>query len=104
MSEPQRLIEAVERGDATEFQFLTWRPGLTGTVAESKRMIRAYNGDLNAAKALHEALLPGWQYHLSDGSASVEGTAWETYAQSETTARAWLLAILRAVEAKGGVA
>ena len=100
MSDLQRLIAAVESGTLA-------KPGiehcLSAMPQKTWQTIKdAYNGSLDAAKALHEALLPGWQYHLSEGVASVEGTAWQLYAQSTTTARAWLLAILRAVEAKGG--
>ncbi|MES2753795.1 MAG: hypothetical protein V4659_03945 [Pseudomonadota bacterium] len=116
MSDPARktaeldaLIEAVEAGDATEFQFFTWRPGLTGTKKESRTMMKAYNGSLDAAKALHDALLPGWKWGAHEpklGVFRVYVSPWSPLrpvpetAEAATTARAWLLAILRAYRAK----
>ena len=64
----------------------------------------AYLGDLNAAKALHEALLPGWQW----GRTPV-GVMWVSapgsptaYGDDANHARAWLLAILRAYRGMQG--
>jgi hypothetical protein len=80
----------------------------------------AYRGDLNAAMALHKALLPGffvtltrlckewdgdtitlepddWRAEVYDGTRNETGI-YET-ADSADPARAWLLAILRALEA-----
>lgn len=105
-----KLIEAVEAGNATEFQFHTWRPGLTGTIKESKAMLRAYNGSLDAALALHEALLPRWKYSLSNdlmqhGGPCEPAAVWDGMGNYSggfadeaviQPARAWLLAILRA--------
>lgn len=100
-----RLADAVEAGTATDFQFYTFRDGLSGTVAETKTMIRAYNGSLDAAKALHEAVLHErtfveihWSKRYDDESrvslnCGVDG--W--FAASSTPARAWLLAIIRAL-------
>ena len=66
----------------------------------------AYLGDLNAAKALHEALLPGWMpviQMLTDGNWLVE--MWppdngpcEISVENADPARAWLIAILKAVQ------
>ena len=61
-------------------------------------------GSLNDAMALHEALLPGWEYLLSASNAKVfpyNGTAGAAvkYGMADNPARAWLLAILRAKEA-----
>ena len=61
----------------------------------------AFRGSLDAAKALHEAVLPGW-------GAAMEAHGWaivrhptkrffDCQATSETPARAWLLAILEAL-------
>jgi len=108
MSALTRLAEKVEAGTAADFQFYTFRDGMSGTVAETKTMIRAYNGSLDAAKALHEAVLPAmiWNMgHLSipnlryvctvaDGHFA-DSTSWRGYAM--TPARAWLLAIIRAL-------
>lgn len=99
-----RLADAVEAGTATDFQFYAFRDGLSGTVAETKTMIRAYNGSLDAAKALHEAVLPGWDiqivtYEDDNFEASVsKPLEVKTYdGVSPCMARAWLLAIIRAL-------
>lgn len=71
---------------------------------------RAFQGSLDAAKALHEALLPGWHWSVSgdyaavmdhDGSDDFLGLK-HFPASSPQPARAWLLAILRALAAEGG--
>jgi len=107
----EALIEAVEAGTATEFQFHTWRPGLSGTIKESKAMLRAYNGSLDAAAALHDALLPGWDWEICNDTADKMAAVWPIkqpknvfdgdpgYGHWPTPARAWLLAILRALAA-----
>ncbi|WP_226552962.1 hypothetical protein [Celeribacter naphthalenivorans] len=67
----------------------------------------AYNGSLDAAKALHEAVLPGWAWSiktLATGAVQV----WTDYAYGlrqqgfigttkDNASRAWLLAILKAL-------
>lgn len=100
----RRLIEAVEKG-AT--------PGVGWTVpvfgeagfAERQDCRKAFRGDLNAAVALHKALLPGWVWTMhGNGQAVVwpPGTADVQNAGCIETdiegkpARALLLAILRA--------
>ncbi len=111
MTDLDRLIAVVEAGALTEPE----APALTlevsrllesalGDLWESQwdNVVMAHDGSLDAALALKEALLPGWQYHLSDGTATVEGSAWQFYQQSTSTARAWLLAILRARAAQRG--
>lgn len=103
MSDLRKLIEAVEDS--------WWYGDTTDILGFNNHMqaYRAFNGDLNAAAALHEALLPGW-IGLTDttGFARVwrdEHEVTDTYDAliPEQPARAWLLAILRAVEAKVGV-
>lgn len=97
-----RLADAVEAGTATDFKFYTFRDGLSGTVAETKTMIRAYNGSLDAAKALHEAVLPEWRARVDVGRRfrtwliSPNNVKIDVYS-SHSPARAWLLAILRAL-------
>ena len=98
------LIEAVEAGDDAEVGSLLRVIGKADiiTLDQFGWASRAYHGDLSAAMALHEALLPGWFYCLMDGVAEVRGDMeyGEQYiGKSITTARAWLLAILRAKEA-----
>ena len=63
----------------------------------------AYNGSLDAAKALHDAVLPEWGWLLgSENEASVfygeNGKRFD--ATSDNPARAWLLAILEALIAQ----
>ena len=64
---------------------------------------RAYDGSLDAAKLLHEAVLPGWFGGVSE---NIHGHGWYGWVQtnerhmdarSDNPARAWLLAILRAL-------
>ena len=63
----------------------------------------AYRGSLDAAKALHEAVLPGWVGSFaSDGFARVAKggrvlTLMECARIEGQPARAWLIAILRAL-------
>ena len=67
----------------------------------------AFSGSLDAAKALHEAVLPGWEWRLRDNRAWVwtgvlvyGGEEVETAEFCGLPARAWLLAILDALIAK----
>lgn len=53
-----RLIEAVEEGSATTMKFDDALDGHSPAMAEM-----AYLGSIDAAVALHEALLPGWGWH-----------------------------------------
>lgn len=91
-----KLIEAVEAG---------WAPDvLEHSDAMSAKHIRhvmdAYHGSLDAAFALHQALLPGWRARLDIGRRrrcwmiSPDNQKLDAYGL--TPARAWLLAILRA--------
>ena len=73
-------------------------------------VLGAYCGSLDAAKAMHDAMLPGWDLLITtyeDGLFEVsvsEPLVVKTYdGLSEIISRAWLLAIIRAVMAKGGV-
>ena len=64
----------------------------------------AYHGSLDAAKALHEAVLPGWDWRArSDGRWWVWRTASDLQVaeDDENPARAWLLAVIRALIAEG---
>lgn len=98
MVDLRKLIEAVEAGrDDSE----KWHPAL-GEHGYTAMM--AFHGDLNAAKALHDALMPGWGYLISAHDAEIwrEGEYPNTIAAQvkDNPARAWLLAILRATEAE----
>lgn len=68
----------------------------------------ASQGSLDAAKRLHDALLPEWHWNLVLESATLwpkfpgdPGDYVEADIIEGNPARAWLLAILRAVKAKG---
>jgi hypothetical protein len=78
--------------------------------------MRAYNGSLDAAKALHEAVLPGWDVSLNtswgkilNSSVSRHGSG-SFYAKHDPMgkdlvfplSRVWLLAILEALIAEAG--
>lgn len=93
------LIEKVQSGTALLADFFVLDE-IAGTLDETGvTACNAHKGFLDAAKALHEALLPNryWQVSEWDGAwtATILGTI-----VSETSefnpARAWLLAILRA--------
>lgn len=67
---------------------------------------KAFSGSLDAAKALHEALLPGWGFRVAaddccEGCVTamdISGASHSVaYAQDANIARAWLLAILDAL-------
>ena len=62
----------------------------------------AHRGSLDAAKALHDAVLPGWDWEVagSNGAAVFYGPHLHGpahLAAADTPARAWLLAILEAL-------
>lgn len=88
-----KLIEAVKAG---EF-LLDAIPARYETTA-----YQAFSGSLDAAKALHDALLPGWGYRVSPCYAavmhpSVTGNdVTKDAVVNDNPARAWLLAILKA--------
>jgi hypothetical protein len=58
---------------------------------------RAYNGSLDAAKALHEEVLPGWNHIVCRDYVYVGSFQ----GKSDNPARAWLIAILKALIAEG---
>lgn len=69
--------------------------------------LHAYKGSLDAAKALHEAVLPGWGWQVfaltdCDYVAVLDGPEFSTpeIEAPYTPARAWLLAILEALIAQ----
>ncbi len=67
--------------------------------------IGAYNGSLDAAKAMHDAVLPGWGFEVCEFAADVtnrhtddglDGYKWFN-SNCDNPARAWLIAILKAL-------
>lgn len=97
------LIEAVEAGRIDDDSFCApfHAKGLC------REAVNAYHGSLDAAKALHEALLPGWEWRLRVNMAWVwttpstiqGGDEIEDDSGAGLPARAWLLAILKAYRA-----
>jgi hypothetical protein len=107
----RKLIEAVERGERwAEWGTVDCPLGLSSLYARN-----AFNGSLDSVKALHEALLPmEWEYALYSPSDSyslfqvqletpamrLAGGFEPVSGEAANPARAWLLAILKAVEAQ----
>lgn len=94
------LIEAVEKGTTPPWrQVFGWDDTINADAA--------YRGDLNAAKALHEAMLPGWIFDVTNDSAFVMRAVPDAdltddflpqyLGEDDNPARAWLLAVLRAL-------
>lgn len=101
-----RLIEAVEVGNFPT----TWEALSAAGVAHYSYGLpmhvhawEAFHGSLDAAKALHEALLPGCEWGMySDGTCWVKNKFGVFPSKSSSPARAWLLAILHAYRAQIG--
>ena len=97
------LIAKVEVGDIAKAPFWkVWVPeGQDGNLAYTAK--QAASGSLDAAKALHEAVLcaddPQYGYLVGPMYARIVHPSCGTVcdAQSNNPARAWLLAILRAL-------
>ena len=65
------------------------------------RVVNAYNGSLDAADALHEAVLPDYDFNLAKWGCHVfpaknDGEQYASTGINDNPARAWLLAIIRA--------
>ena len=101
------LIEKVEAGNADGRCRLTAK-AFSQSVPHSF-VWAAMDGSLDAAKALHEAVLPGWPYTIEN----VTGQNYRAWTHKSRNllrpgfsdrgpcpARAWLLAILRALYAQ----
>lgn len=92
----KEAMSCIERG--------CWCGDISQIVGETchDHAYRAFQGSLDAAKALHEALLPGWFVDIRWWTAMNGGAIAEVgnshNGKSENPARAWLIAILRAVE------
>ena len=70
-----------------------------------RRFWECWHGSLDAAKALHEAVLPGWRWAIAEGATGCRAAVQASYGSPEDEgistcpARAWLLAILHALRA-----
>lgn len=98
----QALLERVEAGR------LPWREPDESDLPYARAIHEAFYGSLDAAKVLHDRVLPGWEYGISQNAEEPEPAAyvakWDAKlagdgfaAVSYDPARAWLLAILRAL-------
>ncbi len=103
-----KLIEAVEAGTAVTSSFHC-EPFYSCTKGEFTSAVNAYYGSLDAALALHEALLPGWNWgRAPQGNMWVRSRGgkfvWSGDKPRNLIARAWLIAILRGYRTgQGGV-
>jgi hypothetical protein len=110
MTDLDKLIEALEAGEARASHVADAFPGVG--LDTPYFLIRAVcsNNDMNAAKALHDALLPAWDVDLElrPLGATIESglsdvVVYQPYREGPgirgcdaKPARAWLLAILNA--------
>lgn len=119
MTDLDRLIAAVEAGKLQDQPYFgmpmataCYPRDADGRIVDGSGwsdadVLSAYHGSLDAALRLHEALLPGWDYCIDYVQrtmplAYVEDNGGPTYSgEADSPARAVLLAILRAVKARG---
>ena len=98
------LIEAVGNGTIAPHDLDVFIP-VFGLNTQGNDALDAYRGSLDAAKRLHDALLPGWEWHLGPSNAKVypyNGSPLKSWSgMADNAARAWLLAILRALDERG---
>lgn len=96
-----RLIDAVERGDRPTVSAKRLSP----VGRWSAEIDSAFSGSMDAALRLHNALLPGWVFDLTNGSCFVcpkgaTGGGGDEFpqfsAENDVHSRAWLLSILLA--------
>ena len=101
MTRKKALAELIEKVEAGEYcdHVARIRGGFDGGDLASFTL--AFEGSLDAAKALHEAVLPGWDWVIgrtNDGLTIHANVGNEAEAFDDCPARAWLLAILRALQ------
>ena len=104
-----KLIAAVEVETFCQGDWITQAEGdiitaafpLTDDFGAWEYVTLAIDGSLDAAKVLHEALLPGcrWKLYRSEPDAYGCNVLAEDTSYSTSPARAWLLAILKAYRA-----
>jgi hypothetical protein len=105
------LIAKVEAGEWTVTHWRDFDVFDGAETADTPRPVlahRSYHGSLDAAKELHEAVLPEWEWTIffnntTGHMAVLDGPDFSTpEIGGESPARAWLLAILRALHAMEG--
>ena len=99
------LIAKVEAGEAWPMGRFADRYDVGIMGAHWSKAYKACHGSLDAAKSLHEAVLPGWSWRITRGKytpcAIVQGdlmAGQHSECENPDPARAWLLAILKALE------
>ena len=103
MTRKEALEALLAKAEAETFD--RWSTSSTPFTSPQKFFIqRAYNGSLDAAKALHEAVLPEWGYLdlLRRGQRHTARISVDVFCKTETgvsdsLARAWLIAIIKAL-------
>lgn len=112
------LIGAVEAGTLCQGEFISQADGdlidacfplLDDDIGPWEYFALAMDGSLDAAKALHDAQLPGWRWKITCGELTCYVAVFPPTMEAgnrhtathDNPARAWLLAILRAMEAEG---
>ena len=101
MSALTDLLEKVEAGEAGSREFNRAFP--TSLNDHFSSSVGAYSGSLDEAKVLHEAVLVGWYSRIdTEGKAYVSDYAKKQQVgfSNDNPARAWLIAILKALIAK----
>jgi len=113
----QDLLVKVKAGNAPEYS--PFREAYVKTYWQAFDMKdqgiawKAYNGSMDAALSLHEAVLPGWTWHGGQNAHHRDVTMWvrksedgavtlEFNAYAATPSRALLIALLEALVAKDG--
>jgi hypothetical protein len=102
MTRREALIDLRDKVKADKFNdAINAAESMWGTYASpSVYFTRSLRGSLDAAKALHDEVLPGWWWSLDNRMASVSDMSvgpWFNAAIDNNPARSWLLAILEAL-------
>ena len=109
MTALRELIEAVEAGDGHYMCRVSRYAANFPSINDADDARRAFTGDLNAARALHEAVLPDYQCYFrrnDDGLWDVgvgldDDSPWHEVFGTDNPARGLMLCDLQAMEAQG---
>ena len=102
MDRKEALAELIAKVEAGRVYGNLTAQILADTDMDVELFLDAYEGSLDAAKALHDAVLPGWAAIANtNGTVQLAGPApdWKrhTGCKENNPARAWLLVILKAL-------
>lgn len=107
----EALLEKVKAGeafriDAPQRKNRTAEYECLGGYYQDSMAYGAFHGSLDAAKALHDAVLPGWGWRVGIGNVLLYRLGGEGRHEQSTgfhsPARAWLIAIIQALIAMEG--